>query len=34
MTVGSEEGEVVAVFRIVVKREPGIGELGELKSVG
>lgn len=32
--VGTEEGVVVAVFVVVVKGEPGVGEPGEVKSVG
>lgn len=34
MTVGPEKGLVIAVFRVVAKEEPGVGELGELKSLG
>lgn len=34
MIVNTEEGVVAAVFRAVVKGEPGVREPGKLKSVG
>lgn len=34
MIVNTEEGLVAAVFRAVVKGEPGVREPGKLKSVG